>query len=135
MSSMHPRSSPYSAPTAPSPPTPPALIDRSDPGWHSCAQNIKTCNTSQIQVLNDYHAQFARKLDPVIDPATPHGGYMDSCMAHCQSGAMQPPMAALGNRTSMAAISDWYDGQDGGDKMLFKKLDAPYPNGVTGCCC
>ena len=95
-----------------------------DAGWHACAQTIATCNTSQLAVLDEYHANFVHKLQPMTDLTTPHGGYVESCMANCQSGSIQPP---LQKRTSLKAIAQWYDG------ATTKLVDVSYPNGVKGC--
>ena len=58
----------------------------------------------------------------MIDIATPHGGYVESCMSHCQSGTIVP---AYDNHTSLQMIADWYDG-----KIKAKEIDRPYPTGV-----
>jgi hypothetical protein len=69
-----------------------------------------------------YHQKFVKKLAPLTDATTPHGGYVESCMAHCQSGGVQPP---YNNRTSIQTIADWYDGT-----YEAKAIDLPYPHGV-----
>jgi hypothetical protein len=58
----------------------------------------------------------------MVDPNTPHGGFVESCMSHCQSGGIVP---AYDNRTSLQMIADWYDG-----RWPAKSIDAPYPTGV-----
>lgn len=98
-----------------------------DSQWMKCAQYIKTCNETQLQLMGKFHSQFVAKLAPMTDPATPHGGFVESCMSHCQSGGVVPS-GAYDNRTSLQAIADWYDG-----KFLAKAIDAPYPKGDSSC--
>jgi hypothetical protein len=93
-----------------------------DAGWHGCAQFISKCNASQLALLATYHDEFVGKLAPLVNASTPHGGYVDSCMAHCQSGGVQPP---YNHRTSMQTVADWFDG-----KYAAKEIDLPYPHGA-----
>ena len=66
--------------------------------------------------MQEKHAAFVRKLGPMLDPSTPHGGYVYSHSGHCASGGNV-------NGTSQARIADWYD-QTG----LFdtKHVDPPF---------
>ena len=75
--------------------------------------------------MDTFHQTFVAKLAPLFDPKTPHGGYVESCMSHCQSGGVMPGGAFSGQRTSIQAIADWYDGS-----FAAKMVDAPYPHGV-----
>ena len=72
--------------------------------------------------MDAYHQKFVKKLAPLTDATTPHGGYVESCMANCQSGGVQPPYNI---RTPIQTIADWYDGT-----YEAKAIDLPYPHGV-----
>jgi hypothetical protein len=93
-----------------------------DQGWHDCAQYINKCNASQLQIMDTYHSKFVEKLAPMMSATTLHGGFVDSCMAHCQSGGGG---TKIDNKTKLQTIADWYDGKD-----LAKRIDSPYPGGA-----
>lgn len=75
-----------------------------DPGWHACAQTISACNASQLVLLAKYHGMFLGKLAPMTNTSTPHGGFVDSCGAHCQSGGV---VGSYNGRTSIQTIAAW----------------------------
>jgi hypothetical protein len=85
-------------------------------------QYISKCNASQLQLMGSYHGKFLDKLAPMMSASTPHGGFIDSCMAHCQSGGGSTEIA---NKTKLETIADWYDGKDSA-----KRIDSPYPGGA-----
>jgi hypothetical protein len=86
-------------------------------------QHISKCNASQLQLIGAYHGKFLDKLAPMMNASTPHGGFIDSCVAHCQflaGGSMK-----IANKTKLETIADWYDGKDSA-----KRIDSPYPDGA-----
>ena len=74
-----------------------------EPGWLACVQNVDACNATQKPYVIEQHAAFVARLAPMLDPTTPHGGYVYSHSGHCASGGNV-------NGTSQARIADWYDG-------------------------
>lgn len=73
-----------------------------EPGWTPCIQDVSACNASELVLVQGKHAEFVQKLAPMLDPSTPHGGYVYSHSGHCASGGNV-------NGTSQARIADWYD--------------------------
>lgn len=96
-----------------------------DPGWHACAQYIDQCNHSQLVLLDQYHSKFVAKLAPMIDSTTPHGGFVESCMSHCQGF---PSGIHYNNMSAYATLAGWYDG-----KIEAKAIDEPYLSGKGAC--
>jgi hypothetical protein len=97
-----------------------------DVGWHGCAQYINQCNASQLDLMDQYHSKFVQKLAPMVDPTTPHGGFVESCMAHCQTFYSEGP--TYNKMTAMQALVAWYDG-----KTSAKLIDSPYSSKVGAC--
>ena len=96
-----------------------------DPGWHSCAQTINTCNASQLAVIETFHEKFVAKLAPMVDPATPHGGFVESCMRHCQAW---PTTVKYNGMTGLETLSAWHDG-----RAKAKVIDSPLLSGKGAC--
>jgi hypothetical protein len=87
-----------------------------EPGWIPCVQDVTACNATQRPYVDKKHTAFVARLAPMLDPSTPHGGYVYSHSGHCASGGDV-------NGTSQARIADWYDGTQLFDS---KHVDPPY---------
>jgi hypothetical protein len=94
-----------------------------DAGWAACAQDISTCNVTQLQLVETLHQQWLGKIAPLTNPSTPHGGFVSSCMSHCISGDVFRPIA---NASYLQTFALWYDG-----KIAAKGIPAPYSQ--NGC--
>ncbi|PVH35787.1 hypothetical protein PAHAL_7G279400 [Panicum hallii] len=78
--------------------------------WAQCKLDIKSCSPSQLTTLQSM--------------------FIDSCNAHCQSGAQDTWLAdgsPLVNKTQIGkAVGDWYF-----DREVSQKIDCPYPCNPT----
>jgi hypothetical protein len=98
-----------------------------DAGWHGCAQFISQCNQSQLQLMDHYHAKFVAKLKPMTDPSSPHGGFVESCMSHCQ-GFYTGASRNYNHMSAYTTFAQWYDGN-----ITAKAVDQPYLSGKGAC--
>jgi len=63
--------------------------------WTPCIQDVSACNASELVLVQEKHAEFVKKLAPMLDPKTPHGGYVYSHSGHCASGGNVVSLAIL----------------------------------------
>ena len=96
-----------------------------DPGWHDCAQYIEKCNSSQLALMEEHHDKFVTKLAPMVNASTPHGGFVESCMSHCQS---LPLSVSYNGFSAYGMLAHWYDGL-----IPAKTIDQPYLSGKGAC--
>jgi len=96
-----------------------------DPAWQRCAQTINQCNSSQLELMDQYHAKFVAKLAPMTNPSTPHGGFVESCMQHCQGFSTS---LSYNNMSAYMTLVNWYD-----NKVPAKTVDYPYLSGKGAC--
>ena len=63
--------------------------------WAACwpgtggltAASFRQCNSTQKEIIAAHLKTFEAALAPVMDPASPHGGWLSACPSmHCQTG-------------------------------------------------
>ncbi|RLM73740.1 pectin acetylesterase 7-like [Panicum miliaceum] len=95
--------------------------------WAQCKLDIKSCSPSQLTTLQNFRTDFLAALPK---PSPSLGMFIDSCNAHCQSGAQDTWLAdgsPLVNKTQIGkAVGDWYF-----DREVSQKIDCPYPCNPT----
>lgn len=66
------------------------------------------CNATQKQLIQGFRQQFIEAVAVAVDPATPHGIFVDSCPnQHCQTSTAWNQVMV--NSTTMAtAAASWY---------------------------
>ncbi|KAJ9187965.1 hypothetical protein P3X46_003372 [Hevea brasiliensis] len=93
--------------------------------WNKCKQNHAECNSSQIQILQDFRNQMLKALN-VFSMSTQNGLFINSCFAHCQSERQDTWFAAdsplLQNKRIAQSVGDWYF-----DRIDVKAIDCAYP--------
>lgn len=93
--------------------------------WNDCKSNNANCNSSQIQLLQDFRNQM---LDNVKDfsRSSQTGLFINSCFAHCQSERQETWFAddspLIDDKPIAVAVGDWYF-----DREVVKAIDCPYP--------
>ncbi|KAI5011194.1 hypothetical protein ZWY2020_013331 [Hordeum vulgare] len=93
--------------------------------WAKCKLDIKGCSSSQLVTLQHFRDEFLSALPkPGQSPSV--GMFIDSCFAHCQSGA-QDSWNADGSpsiqKTKIGkAVGDWFF-----DRAVSQRIDCPYP--------
>ncbi|KAM3336613.1 hypothetical protein ACQJBY_030558 [Aegilops geniculata] len=101
-----------------------------DKSWLSCKDNIRNCNSTQIDVLDGLRTTMADALKVVKDKED-WGFFIDSCFTHCQTvldiswNSHNSPR--LGNKTVAEAVGDWHRGRTQG----VKEVDCKYPCNPT----
>ncbi|CAL5030187.1 unnamed protein product [Urochloa decumbens] len=95
--------------------------------WAQCKLDIKNCSPSQLTTLQNFRSDFVAALPK---PSPSLGMFIDSCNAHCQSGAQDTWLAdgsPLVNKTQIGkAVGDWYF-----DREVSRRIDCPYPCNPT----
>ncbi|PUZ57774.1 hypothetical protein GQ55_5G456100 [Panicum hallii var. hallii] len=109
--------------------------DRSSPDepWRRCRADIRSCNSSQIQVLNGFRKAMVDDLKAVGDNNN-CSWFIDSCFSHCQSwfdnSPWNTPVAPrLGNKTLVEAAGDWYFGRS--QRQVVREIGCEYPCNPT----
>ncbi|KAM0831740.1 hypothetical protein ACQ4PT_065339 [Festuca glaucescens] len=101
-----------------------------DKSWLSCKDNIKNCNSTQIQILHGFRNAMVNDLK-VVQEKEDWGMFIDSCFTHCQAlygiSWNSPISPKLGNKTIAKAVGDWYFGRRQGVKYI----DCEYPCNPT----
>ncbi|WVZ72015.1 hypothetical protein U9M48_020540 [Paspalum notatum var. saurae] len=105
-----------------------------DESWRRCRYDVRSCNSSQIQVLNAkpnaeicipsilaplLSVGFRKMMVDDLEAAegnTNISWFVDSCFTHCQTffdnSLWNPPLAPrLGDKTLMEMVGDWYFGR------------------------
>ncbi|KAM3369832.1 hypothetical protein ACQJBY_017602 [Aegilops geniculata] len=93
--------------------------------WAKCKADIKGCSSSQLVTLQHFRDEFLAAL-PKPEQSPKIGMFIDSCFAHCQSGA-QDSWNADGSPSIQKmrigkAVGDWYF-----DRAVSQRVDCPYP--------
>uniref|UniRef100_A0A453CU98 Pectin acetylesterase n=3 Tax=Aegilops tauschii subsp. strangulata TaxID=200361 RepID=A0A453CU98_AEGTS len=93
--------------------------------WAKCKVDIKGCSSSQLVTLQHFRDEFLSAL-PKPEQSPKIGMFIDSCFAHCQSGA-QDSWNADGSPSIQKmrigkAVGDWYF-----DRAVSQRVDCPYP--------
>ncbi|KAF8724627.1 hypothetical protein HU200_020898 [Digitaria exilis] len=109
--------------------------DRSSPdeSWRRCRTDIGSCNSSQIQVLNEFRKTMVDGLNAAQDNMN-CSWFIDSCFTHCQSvfdnSQWNPQLAPrLGNKTLVQAVGDWYFGRS--QSQVVREIGCEYPCNPT----
>ncbi|VAH70355.1 unnamed protein product [Triticum turgidum subsp. durum] len=118
--------------------------DSSAPGksWLSCKENIRNCNSTQVEVLSiGLRNKMVNDLK-VVEDKEDWGMFIDSCFTHCQSLSgvswHSPTSPRLENKTIAEAVGDWHSGRSQGAKEIDCKYQCnptcnslPPPRDVT----
>ncbi|KAI5001354.1 hypothetical protein ZWY2020_026004 [Hordeum vulgare] len=112
-----------------------------DKSWLSCKENIRNCNSTQVEVLNGLRNKMVNDLK-VVEDKEDWGMFIDSCFTHCQSLSgiswHSPTSPRLENKTIAEAVGDWHSGRSQGAKEIDCKYQCnptcnslPPPRDVT----
>ncbi|KAJ3669581.1 hypothetical protein LUZ60_011531 [Juncus effusus] len=102
-------------------------VGSADPSgaWKTCRLNYTTCTPSQIQFLQGFRNKMVSVLQS-FSGSRKNGVFLNSCFAHCQSGAQETWYAnnspVLQNKGIAKSVADWYF-----DRAEVKAIDCPYP--------
>ncbi|KAG2587316.1 hypothetical protein PVAP13_5NG134000 [Panicum virgatum] len=104
-----------------------------DESWRRCRADIRSCNSSQIQVLNGFRKAMVDGLKAVGDNKD-CSWFIDSCFSHCQAwfdnSPWDTPVAPrLGNKTLVEAVGDWYFGRS--PSQAVREIGCEYPCNPT----
>ncbi|TKW13140.1 hypothetical protein SEVIR_5G079400v4 [Setaria viridis] len=104
-----------------------------DESWRRCRADIRSCNSSQIQVLNEFRKEMVDGLTAVEDN-TNCSWFIDSCFTHCQawfdnSPWNHPVSPRLGSKTLVEAVGDWYFGRS--QNQVVREIGCEYPCNPT----
>ncbi|CAM0885592.1 unnamed protein product [Alopecurus aequalis] len=101
-----------------------------DDSWLSCKDNIRNCNSTQIEVLDGFRNTMLSDMT-VIKDKKGWGMFFDSCFTHCQtlsSIAWNSPISPrLGNKTIAEAVGGWHSGRN----QRVKEIDCECPSNPT----
>lgn len=101
--------------------------------WAACwpgtggltAASFRQCNSTQKEIIAAHLKTFEAALAPVMDPASPHGGWLSACPSmHCQTG-FAPDVRINGTNVGDAA-GRWYF-----EHSTEKHMDGPFPSNPT----
>ncbi|KAJ1282877.1 hypothetical protein BS78_03G085100 [Paspalum vaginatum] len=85
-----------------------------DESWRRCRYDVRSCNSSQIQVLNGFRKAMVDDLE-AAEGNTNISWFIDSCFTHCQTlfdNSWNSPVApSLGDKILMEVVGDWYFGR------------------------
>ncbi|KAG2596043.1 hypothetical protein PVAP13_5KG133600 [Panicum virgatum] len=102
--------------------------------WRRCRADIRSCNSSQIQVLNGLRKAMVDGLKAVGDNEN-CSWFIDSCFSHCQAWFDNSPWNSspvaprLGNKTLVEAVGDWYFGRS--PSQVVREIGCEYPCNPT----
>uniref|UniRef100_A0A8R7U2C6 Pectin acetylesterase n=1 Tax=Triticum urartu TaxID=4572 RepID=A0A8R7U2C6_TRIUA len=92
-----------------------------DKSWLSCKENIRNCNSTQVEVLDGLRNKMVNDLK-VVEDKEDWGMFIDSCFTHCQSLSgvswHSPTSPRLENKTIAEAVGDWHSGRSQGAKEI-----------------
>ncbi|XP_043808237.1 pectin acetylesterase 7 isoform X2 [Manihot esculenta] len=98
--------------------------------WKSCKFDITKCSADQLKTVQDYRTQFLNALSSGAGSKPANGYFIDSCYAHCQSGATATWFDSKSpqvNKTKIGtAVGDWFF-----NRAKIEKIDCPYPCNPT----
>ncbi|KAM0850579.1 hypothetical protein ACQ4PT_052990 [Festuca glaucescens] len=101
-----------------------------DKAWLSCKYNISNCNSTQIEVLDEFRNTMVNELK-VVEDKKGCGMFIDSCFTHCQTiygiSWNSPVSPRLGNKTIADVVGNWHRGRSQG----VKEIDCEYPCNPT----
>ncbi|KAI5001355.1 hypothetical protein ZWY2020_026005 [Hordeum vulgare] len=101
-----------------------------DKSWLSCKENIRNCNSTQMEFLNGFRNAMVDALK-VVEHKEKWGLFIDSCFTHCQTvndtSWNSPFSPRLGNKTIAKAVGDWHCGSS----RRVKEIDCEYPCNPT----
>ncbi|KAJ4842687.1 Pectin acetylesterase 7 [Turnera subulata] len=107
----------------------PSAVDKGG-SWKSCKLDLKKCSAAQLQVVQNYRAQFLRAVNVGLGNSSSKGLFINSCYAHCQSGSVATWLSdkspVVSNTKIGKAIGDWFY-----DRSAIQKIDSPYPSNPT----
>ncbi|KAM3355429.1 hypothetical protein ACQJBY_025919 [Aegilops geniculata] len=112
-----------------------------DKSWLSCKENIRNCNSTQVEVLDGLRNKMVNDLK-VVEDKEDWGMFIDSCFTHCQSLSgvswHSPTSPRLENKTIAEAVGEWHSGRSQGAKEIDCKYQCnptcnslPPPRDVT----
>lgn len=104
-----------------------------DESWRGCRDDVRRCNSSQIQVLNAFRKTMVDDLVEAAD-GTNSSWFIDSCFTHCQtifdtSGWNSAAAPRIGNKTLTEVIGDWYFGRS--PSPVVRQVGCEYPCNPT----
>lgn len=84
------------------------------------------CNETQRAIITEFRETFIGKVNPLWDPASPHGVFLDSCpMQHCQTSTGWNKVSVAGKQMA-SAVAAWYF-----EHVTLKQIDEPFPSNPT----
>ncbi|AES82307.1 pectinacetylesterase family protein [Medicago truncatula] len=93
--------------------------------WNNCKSNHANCNSSQIQILQNFRNQMLNDIKG-FSTTSQSGLFINSCFAHCQSERQDTWFAddspLLNNMPIAVAIGNWFF-----DRQVVKAIDCAYP--------
>lgn len=97
--------------------------------WAKCKLDIKSCSSSQLVTLQNFRKDFLAALpQPGQSPSL--GIFIDSCFAHCQSGAQDTWLGegspSIQKMRIGKAVGDWFY-----NRHVSQLIDCPYPCNPT----
>ncbi|KAL4605086.1 hypothetical protein ACB092_09G003300 [Castanea dentata] len=107
------------------------IPDASDPhgNWQNCRLSIRSCNSSQIGILQGFRNSLLRALGE-FQKIKEGGMFINSCFIHCQTWMAEIWHSAksprINNRTIAESVGDWFF-----NRKAVKQIDCPYPCNPT----
>lgn len=99
--------------------------------WNRCKLSIASCNTRQLDILQDFRQDMLVALLSSRIYSRRGGMFINSCFAHCQSESQDTWFARdspqIHSKTIAEAVGDWYFSRN--TSLL---IDCAYP---CGTCC
>lgn len=93
--------------------------------WNNCKSNHANCNSSQIQILQNFRNQMLNDIKG-FSTTSQSGLFINSCFAHCQSERQDTWFAddspLLNNMPIAIAVGNWFF-----DRQVVKAIDCAYP--------
>ncbi|KAK1685285.1 hypothetical protein QYE76_046133 [Lolium multiflorum] len=106
----------------------PSAADKSK-AWAKCKLDIKNCSSSQLVTMQNFRKEFLAAL-PQPGQSRSLGMFIDSCFAHCQSGAQDSWLAegspSIQKTQIGKAVGDWFF-----ERAVSQRTDCPYPCNQT----
>ena len=108
------------------------------PDWAKCwpstgrmtPDTYKTCNATQVEIIQGFRKAFIAAAAPAVDPSTKHGIYADSCPnQHCQTSTGWSMVHVNGTTMADAAARWYFHGS------VEKHVDSPFMDPVLNPTC